>query len=289
MSVKERDPLTGHQTTGHEWAGITELNTRVPRVEWLAIWVTHIWALVYWVLMPAWPLVETYTRGLLGYDPQERVEEDVVEAQAARSDWAARIEAAPVAEVLSDPALLAVVDQAAPALFGDNCAGCHGQDGQGAQGFPSLADGDWLWGDDPEAILETLRIGINSTHPETRYSEMPAFGPDVLPRGERRLLVEHVLSLSGTPLAGEEGIAAAELFAANCAGCHGEGGEGNMEIGAPNLTDDAWLYGGQPEDVEETIHNGRQGWMPHWEGRLSEVDRKMLAAYLLGLGGEGGP
>ena len=90
MSVRERDPLTGHATTGHEWDGITELNTRVPRAIWWFIGITHLWALIYWILMPSWPLVTTYTKGLLGYDQQEQVDEQIVEAQLERSAWSRR-------------------------------------------------------------------------------------------------------------------------------------------------------------------------------------------------------
>lgn len=95
MSVKERDPLTGHQTTGHEWDGITELNTPVPRAVWFFIIVTHIWALIAWILLPTWPLLTTYTKGLLGVDQQEQVEEAVVAANAQRADWATQIDHLP--------------------------------------------------------------------------------------------------------------------------------------------------------------------------------------------------
>ena len=99
MSVKERDPLTGHQTTGHEWNGITELNTRVPRAVWFFIAVTHIWALVYWVLMPAWPLVTTYTKGLLGYDDRTRVERQLMAANAQRADWTQALATLPAEDI----------------------------------------------------------------------------------------------------------------------------------------------------------------------------------------------
>ena len=144
MSVKERDPLTGHQTTGHEWNGITELNTRVPRAVWFFIIVTHIWALVYWVLMPAWPLVNTYTRGLLGIDQQEQVDERVAAADAARGVWADRIAALPLDRIRDDTLLMTHIDQTAPALVGDNCAACHGSRAEGGPGYPSLVDDAWL-------------------------------------------------------------------------------------------------------------------------------------------------
>ena len=146
MSVKERDPLTGHQTTGHEWNGITELNTRVPRAVWFFVIVTHLWALAVWVLMPAWPLVTTYTKGILGVDQQKQVEERVVEANAARANWAQQIAALPAENILSDPELMPRVTGTVNQLFGDNCASCHGQNAGGGPGFPSLIDDAWLWG-----------------------------------------------------------------------------------------------------------------------------------------------
>jgi cytochrome c oxidase cbb3-type subunit 3 len=280
MSVEERDPLTGHRTTGHEWNGITELNTRVPRAVWFFIIVTHIYALIAWILLPTWPLFTTYTRGLLGIDQRNLVEEALTEAQAARAAWTERIAAQPPEAILADPALMAHVRQTAPALFGDNCAPCHGTDAAGGPGFPNLVDGDWIWGGDYDTLMETVRVGINADHPETRVSQMLAFGRDgMLSRPEIREVAAYVRSLSGG--SAPEPAAGAQLFADNCASCHGEDGRGMAELGAPNLTDGAWIYGGDEASMFDTIHDGRQGWMPAWENRLSEVDRKLLVVYLL--------
>lgn len=290
MSVKERDPLTGHQTTGHEWNGITELNTRVPRVVWFFIIVTHIWALVIWVLLPTWPLVTTYTKGLLGLDQRQEVKADIVAANASRADWADRISTLSVTDILDNPELMARVTGTAHQIFGDNCAGCHGRNADGGPGFPSLTDGAWLWGDDPDAIMETLRVGINATHLDTRYAQMLAFGRDgLLERGEIRSVVDYVQSLSGTATTPDRDAASAEIYAENCASCHGDNGTGDIEQGAPNLTDDFWIYGGDETALFESIWNGRQGWMPAWEGRLTERERKILTVYLKHLGQEARP
>jgi len=288
MSVKERDPLSGHETTGHEWNGITELNTRVPRAVWFFIIVTHVWALIVWILLPAWPLVTTYTKGILGVDQRMEVEEDVADAEVARADWTVRLEQKSAAEIAEDPDLLKRVNDTAHALFGDNCAGCHGRDGAGGPGFPSLVDEAWLWGGDPQTVMETLRVGINATHSETRYAQMLAFGRDgMLTRDEIRTVVDYVQSLSGTGASAATGVGA-ELYADNCASCHGETGEGIMDLGAPDLTDSFWIYGGDDEAMFDTIWGGRQGWMPAWENRLTEVERKALTVYLMQLGQEGG-
>jgi cytochrome c oxidase cbb3-type subunit 3 len=287
MTVKDRDPLTGHQTTGHEWNGITELNTRVPRAVWFFIIVTHIWALVVWILLPAWPLVTTYTKGILGLDQREEVAAKIVAANVARANWADRIATLPADDILDDPELMLRVTGTANQLFGDNCAGCHGRNAAGGPGFPSLIDAAWLWGGDADTIMETLRVGINATHPDTRWAQMPAFGrDDILPREDIRIVVDYVQSLSGTGGPPDRIAAGADIFANNCASCHGENGAGNMDIGAPNLTDDFWIYGGDDATMFDTIWQGRQGWMPAWEDRMTETERKILTVYIQQLGRE---
>ncbi len=287
MSVKDRDPLTGHQTTGHEWNGITELNTRVPRVVWFFIIVTHLFALLMWILLPAWPLVTTYTKGLLGVDQRNMVKQDIELANIARADWADRIATLPADDILQDPELMARVTGTAHQIFGDNCAGCHGNDAAGGPAFPSLIDTAWLWGGGTETVMETLRVGINSTHPDTRYAQMLAFGRDgILPRDDIRLVIDYVQSLSGTAAPADRIAAGGEIFANNCAACHGENGHGDTDLGAPDLSDAFWIYGGDDKTLFETIWGGRQGWMPSWEGRLSLTERKILAVYLQHLGQE---
>ncbi|MBM9594584.1 cytochrome-c oxidase, cbb3-type subunit III [Roseitranquillus sediminis] len=283
MSVKERDPLTGHQTTGHEWNGITELNTRVPRAIWWFIGITHLWALVMWILLPTWPLVTSYTKGILGLDQRELVAGEIEAGERYREHWVVRFEGESLDGIRQDETLMEVVSGAAPAIWGDNCAVCHGVSGAGGPGFPNLVDDAWLWGGSDEAVLESIRVGINSAHPETQFSQMLAFGEtDILTREQIRTVVAYVQSLSGLadppPQMREEG---AMLFADNCASCHGEDATGVNDLGAPNLTDDAWIYGGDTETLFVTIHDGRMGWMPGWEGRLTQAERKMLAVYLL--------
>lgn len=288
MGLGERDLHTGHMTTGHEWDGIRELNTRVPRPVYIFLALAALFSLVYWVLMPAWPLGSTYTRGLLGVDERRAVVVEVERAAAARAAWTRAIEAASFAEIQADPALMQATRASGNALFGDNCAACHGTDAKGGTGFPDLTDASWLWGGDPETIAETLRVGINSTHPEARSSQMLAFGRDqLLSRAEILAVVDYVRSLSQPK---EQEIAAptlavgATLFAENCASCHGADGSGDPELGAPNLTDGFWLYGGDRQSVFTTVFSGRQGHMPQWEDRLTPVERKILTLYLIDLG-----
>lgn len=288
MAVGERDAHTGHMTTGHEWHGIKELNTPVPRPVYFFLGATVLFAVVYWVLMPAWPLGVTYTKGLLGIDQRTSVREDLAQSALERSVWTKRIENETFAQIQADPRLMQAVRQTGRTLFGDNCAACHGADAKGNTGFPNLTTASWLWGGSPETIAETIRVGINSEHPQSRSSQMPAFGRDrVLSAAELESVVSYVRTLSDAETSGEatpDKIAKGKaLFAANCAACHGPDGKGSQEAGAPDLTDPFWIYGGDFHSVFTTVWGGRQGHMPSWEKRLTELQRRILALYLVDL------
>lgn len=290
MSKVEIDPVSGEQTTGHEWNGIKELDTPVPRgILWFIV-VTHLFALVWWVLMPAFPLGWTYTKGILGIDQRDTVEQIIVGNQTAREPWTSQIAALPFDQIQADEALMTHVAQSGRQLFGDNCAACHGLNGTGRSSYPDLTDGDWLWGDgSPETIAETMRVGINARHDETRMSQMPAFGRDaMLGRSEVRQVAQYVYSLSHPEYSTAENVdtiaAGQQLFIDNCSGCHEESGTGMADIGAPNLTDTAWLYGGTIEDIIESVHGGRTGHMPTWDERLTATEIKSLALYVYALG-----
>lgn len=287
MAVEERDPYTGHLTTGHDWNGIKELNTRVPTAIWVFVAVTHIFAFVYWILMPTWPLGVTYTKGLLGIDQRQVVAQSLERANAERATWMHKVETEDFKTILADQTLMRDVRETGHRLFGDNCAACHGRDAQGQPGYPNLVSKSLLWGEDPAAIAETLRIGINSGHQEARSSQMPAFGRDkMLTREEIEHVVTYVQSLSGHKPAGTSAATLAageEVFNGNCVACHGEKGTGNPEMGSRNLTDNSWVYGGDRRSIMETVWTGRQGQMPTWEGRLSPVQRKILALYITDL------
>lgn len=288
MSVAERDPHTGHMTTGHEWNGIKELNTPVPKVVWFFLGATVIFSVVYWLLMPAWPVFVTYTKGLLGVDQRATVTESLRQAAADRAVWADQIEALDFQDIQANEALKRVVRETGPALFKDNCSACHGIDAEGGTGYPNLTDAAWLWGGDPETVAETIRVGINASHDETRVSQMPAFGRDqMLDRNAVLNVVAYVQSLSDPALAAGEqadGVTAGkEVFAENCVACHGEDAQGGVEMGAPDLTDGFWIYGGDRQSIYTSVYGGRQGHMPQWDDRLTPLDRKILALYVLDL------
>jgi len=289
MEVNERDPVTGRETTGHEWNGIKELDTPVPRGVLMFLIVTHIWAIAWWFFVPAWPLGTTYTKGLLGVDQRKTVEERVVEGQQERSVWMSRLESEPYEAILADEALMQTVRGTGRQLFGDNCAACHGRDGRGRAGYPDLTDDDWLWGGGPELIEQTLRYGINTTHPDTRIAQMPAFGRDgMLERDQVRSVAAYVYSLTNPDYSTEENLerieAGREVFATTCAACHGDNAEGNRELGAPNLTDARWVYGGDLQTIIASVHGGRQGHMPTWDERMTDAEIRTLALYVHDLG-----
>lgn len=288
MSVGERDPHTGHQTTGHEWNGIKELNTPVPKPVWFFLITLGLFGIVWTTLMPSWPSATGYFKGLLGADQRQAVRQSIEEAAAQRAAWMSRIGEESLSQIQADNNLMHVVREDGRTLFGDNCAACHGMNGRGNKGYPNIVQAPMMWGDDPETVLHTISVGINGTDPETRTSQMLAFGRDGMLTPEQiSLLAGFVKSLSDpAAIAGEreDDIAKGkELFAANCVACHGEDATGLAETGAPNLADGYWIYGGSRSDIYQTIFNGRQGHMPSWSARLTPAQIKILTLYLLDL------
>jgi cytochrome c oxidase cbb3-type subunit 3 len=292
MSVGERDPFTGHQTTGHEWNGIKELNTPVPKPVYFFLITMGIFALVWTLLMPSWPYGTGYFKGLLGVDQKQAVAKSIEEATAERANWMTRIEKEDLAQIQSDPDLMHIVRENGRTLFGDNCAACHGANAKGNKGFPNIAQAPMLWGDDPETVLQTVAVGINGTDPNTRVSQMLAFGRQgTLTLDQVSLLAGFVKSLSDpaavTDKNKEDIVKGKDLFATNCVACHGNDAKGLVESGAPNLTDDYWIYGGSRDDIYQTIFSGRQGHMPSWGARLTPAQIKIIALYILDLRKQG--
>lgn len=273
---REIDPVTGYDTTGHDWGGIKELNTPFPKIALIALALTFAYSVVAWVLLPTWPLGADYTRGLLGLDQREMAEDQLRDLESRREGWLPRFEDPDFAVLAEDAAVMIAAMPAADRLYQDNCSACHGRDGGGGPGYPVLRDDRWLWGGVPEVIAQTLTVGINADHPDTRWAQMPAF--DWMERAARRALAEHVAAMpSGEADPDSE---AATLFADNCVSCHGEGGTGGLGNGAPSLVDDAVIYGQDADTVIETLRRGRQGVMPHWSDRLSKAEINALALYV---------
>lgn len=286
MSKKSVDDVSGTETTGHEWDGIKELNTPLPRW-WIWIFAaTIVWAVGYWIVYPAWPGISGYTHGLLNHSQRDEVTANVAALKAARAGRELALTDASLAQIQADPQLLQFAMAEGKAAFGDNCAACHGAGGQGAHGYPNLNDDVWLWGGKLEDIQHTITVGVRSTADDTRKSQMPSFGRDGMLKPEQISdLTEYVVHLSGRAADAAAVARAAPLFQDNCAACHGANGKGNRAYGAPNLTDNEWLYGPRREDIADQIYNGHGGVMPTWRGRLSPQTIKSLAVYVHSLGG----
>lgn len=284
----EIDAVTGQSTTGHEWDGIQELNTPLPRW-WLNVfYATIIWSIGYWVVYPAWPLITDATKGVIGYSSRLEIEKDMATLQTFRTAQSKGLAEATMEQIKADPTLLRIAMAQGKAAFGDNCAACHGVGGAGAKGYPNLNDDEWLWGGTLDAIHTTLQHGIRvAGDSETRISQMPAFGRDgMLKSDEINAVANHVRELAGLSTEPKADLAKGkEIYAANCAACHGDAGKGNKEMGAPNLTDAISLYGMDMPSLTETIANSRNGVMPAWKGRLDATTIKALTVYVHSLGG----
>ncbi|MEM6477821.1 MAG: cytochrome-c oxidase, cbb3-type subunit III [Pseudomonadota bacterium] len=281
----EVDNVTGTETTGHDWDGIKELNTPLPRWWLYTLYGTIIWGIGYTIAFPAWPLLEGATSGLLGYSTRGELQEDIDKFKAQNADLAARLVGVDLAELPKDDPAYHFAVAGGAAIFRAACSQCHGAGAAGALGYPNLLDDDWLWGGTLDDIAYTVRHGIrNETDFDARWSEMPAYG-EILEEEEIADTVEHVLSLSGQEHDAEMARAGAVHFADHCAACHGDGGEGMRDLGAPRLNDSIALYGDSRSDLTYTITNARFGVMPAFGLRLDDAEIAAVTLYLHQLGG----
>jgi cytochrome c oxidase cbb3-type subunit III len=285
---QDTDAVTGTALTGHDWDGIHELNTPLPRWWLWLFYATIIWSVGYWIVYPSWPLVDSYTRGVFNWHSREAIVSELDALKAQRGPMVAKLAAASLQEIVSDQQLLEFARAQGRPAFGENCAPCHGAGGGGSKGYPNLNDNEWIWGGKLDEIAETIRHGIRSCDPKTRQGPaMPAFGRDnMIKRADIETIAEYVRTLSGVVPDGKADVAAGKvLFAQNCVVCHGETGKGNRALGVPDLTDAIWLYASDKTTIVEGIWNGRASMMPAWAGRLDEPTIKALAVYVHTLGG----
>lgn len=255
------------QTTGHVWDGdLEEYNNPLPRW-WLWLFIiTIVFGLAYFVLYPGLGRFA----GTSGWSSAAQYEREVERLESKVDEVFAPFRSMGYAELARNESAMGVAKN----LFGNNCAACHGSDGRGAKGFPNLTDDDWLWGGEPEAVYQTIAQG--------RIGVMPALGAVLGPEGTEHVIA-YVLSLSGREAPADWIAAGKSQFEALCAACHGVDGTGNDLLGAPNLTDDTWLYGASPDTLRETIASGRNNQMPAQLELLGETKVKLLAAYVLRL------
>jgi cytochrome c oxidase cbb3-type subunit III len=283
MSQREIDSVTGVETTGHEWDGVKELNKPLPRWWLLTFYATIIWGIGYMVAYPAWPTLSGYTKGYLGYSQRQTVAEEMKAAAAAQGELRLKLQMTDLKAVRADPELLRFAMTAGQSSFQTNCAPCHGRGGQGFPGYPNLNDDDWLWGGSIEDIHKSIQFGIRGDDKRGRDNQMPRYGIDkILTDAQIADVVDHVLWLAARGRASDKG---AVTFKEQCAACHGDDGKGKIDLGAPNLTDGIWLFGGSREAITESVRTGRGAAMPPWVGRLDPVTVKALAVYVHSLGG----
>ncbi|MGM0517376.1 MAG: cytochrome-c oxidase, cbb3-type subunit III [Pseudomonadota bacterium] len=294
------------ETTGHVWDGdLREYNNPLPRWWLWAFYVTIVFSVIYWILYPAWPYGDTYTKGISSieytvetdegetktvsehWNTRALFERDMQSSPSAiaQQEWISRVEGMSFEEIEQDPDTLQFAMSVGHGTFGDYCAACHGAGGQGKVGlFPNLVDNAWLYGDSYETIVSKIEGGINGM--------MPAQN---VPEDQIDDLARYVLSLSGTAeIDGDAATRGKQAFA-TCAGCHGANGEGNEAMGAPNLTDAIWDVADVPgcegdttcqmDEIKHVVNNGIQRQMPAFGDRLSETQMRMLAIYVRQLGG----
>jgi cytochrome c oxidase cbb3-type subunit 3 len=285
MSNEHIDEVSGVATTGHEWDGIRELNNPLPRWWVWTFYITIVWAIGYTIAYPAWPMLTSATKGVLGYSSRNDVKTELAAAEVAKAKYAAAVQSKTVSEIAGDDALREFAVAAGSAAYKVNCVQCHASGAQGSHGFPNLNDDDWLWGGTAEQIQQTITHGIRfASASDTRLSEMPAFG-EIITGDQITQVSAYVASLSGQVQNASLVEPGAQVFAENCVACHADNAKGNKELGAPDLTDAIWLYGSGETAIAAQIRAPKHGVMPAWVERLGETKVKELAVYIHSLGG----
>ena len=287
MAEPRIDQQTGTPTVGHEWDGIEELDTPMPRWWLWTLFATIVWAVIYTVLYPAWPMLHSASAGMLGWSSRGQLAGEAEAERVRKAPMRLALSRIPIERLNEDSRLMQAAVEGGRAAFKVHCVQCHGSGAAGSRGYPNLNDDDWLWGGNLKQLHTTLVNGIRQPgNDETRMSQMPAFGRDgILGPAQVQDVVSYVRAVSRQEKTSASARRGATIFAANCVVCHGTNAAENRTIGAPNLTDRIWLYGGDRDALTQTVTNARFGVMPAWGTRLDPVTIKMLAAYVHSLGG----
>ena len=265
------EKIGGGADTGHVWdEDLREYNNPLPKWWLWVFYLTVAFSVLYLVLYPGLGNIA----GVKGWTQAGQYEEEKAAVEAKAAAWYAPFAAMTVAQLAADPKAMSTARN----LFQNNCAQCHGSDGGGAKGFPNLTDRNWQWGGDADTVVATITGG--------RIGAMPPWGPVIGADGVRQV-VAYVQTLSGGAADGALAASGKTVFETNCVACHGQDGKGNPLVGAPNLTDKTWLYGGDETTITETVTNGRNGQMPAFNERLGAERVKLLAAYATRLAGSG--
>jgi len=263
---RKREAQPEDKTTGHVADGIEEFDNPLPAWWFYMFVITIVWGVGYLIVYPG---MGNFA-GVIGWTQVGQYDKEVAAADEKYRDMRDRYLALPVEEIAGDPA----VRKMGMRMFANNCAQCHGADAKGRYGFPNLTDDDWIFGGDPATIKATLENG--------RQAVMPAWGSIIGDKGVTDV-TRYVLSLNGRDV-DEAQIAAGEtVYQTYCVACHGAEGLGNPALGAPNLTNGVWLYGGSEEQLAHSIRAGRNGMMPAFKDTLSEDKIHIISAYVYGL------
>ena len=266
FSNRKREQQDPEKTTGHEYDGIQEYDNPLPAWWFYMFVITIVWGVGYLVIYPGMGNFP----GILGWTQIEQHDREVAAAEEKFRAMRDRYLALPVEEIAGDPAVVKMGAR----MFNNNCAQCHGADAKGSYGFPNLTDDDWIYGGDPDAIKTTLVQG--------RQAAMPAWQAILGDQGISET-TEYLLVLNGRDADEELANAGKTHFTTYCAACHNPDGTGNPALGAPNLTNGIWLYGGSREQIAHTLRAGRNGQMPAFSGTLGEDKIHILTAYVYSL------
>ncbi len=266
LSTKRLAPGQKAGVMGHVWdENLEEYNNPLPRWWMWLFWITLAFAIVYLILYPG---LGSYA-GVLNWSSTGQWEKEQARAAERFEPKFAQYASMDIPAVASDPKAREMGQR----MFLNYCAQCHASDARGSRGFPNLADNDWLYGGTPEAIVATITNGRTGIMPP-----WPQLGEEGI-----RNVAHYVLQIAGRTHDSLKAAQGQEVYAANCAACHGTDGTGNQALGAPNLTDETWLYGGGESTIIESVTKGRNGHMPAWGQFLGPSKTHLLAAYVYGL------
>jgi cytochrome c oxidase cbb3-type subunit 3 len=267
------EKIGGGADTGHVWdKDLREYNNPLPKWWLWLFYITIAFGLLYLALYPG---LGNFA-GVKGWSQAGQYQEERAAVEAKAQAILGPLAAMPVADLVNNEQAM----KTARNLYLQNCSQCHGSDGGGARGFPNLANADWQWGSDVDSVVATITNGRVAVG-------MMAWGPVLGEQGVDEV-VAYIQQLSGQPHDATLAAAGAGRFqTTGCIGCHGVDGKGNPMLGAPNLTDDVWLYGGDAATLKQSVANGRAGQMPAWGDKLGEQRIKLLSAYVIRLAQEG--
>jgi cytochrome c oxidase cbb3-type subunit 3 len=264
------EKIGGGADTGHVWdKDLREYNNPLPKWWLWLFYITIVFGVLYLVLFPG---LGNFA-GVKGWSQASQYQQERAAVEARAAALLAPLAALPVAELVNNEQAMSTAHN----LFQQNCAQCHGSDGGGALGFPNLRDADWQWGSDADSVVATIVAG--------RVAAMPAWSAVIGEAGVDEA-VAYVQTLSGQQADATKAAAGQVHFQTLCSACHGMDGKGNLLLGAPNLTDETWLYGGDAATLKQTLMSGRNGQMPAWGDKLGEQRIKLLAAYVTKLAAE---